>query len=369
MRAALTSLALAAGVALILNLGHWGRNLLTYGHPIGEPEYVGSNLALADWIDSSGDGQRMSAGAWIAAPLDLAGWTGARMIRSLALNLVTPVGRVNQILRQGIQRYSGEGGLFNEKTLSALENAAWNHEDTAANPLHLVVAVITFFGLIAVRRAPEARARGVYAAATACGFVLLQILVAGADAWFGIRFQLPLFILISGLGGAVLSLLLGSRATWVAAGLALVAALPWLLLNNTRPIIGMPPWPTRTESIFTASRDELMFAVVPHIREPYRALADTIQQSGCTRVGLRIDSSGLEYLFWWVLDAEKHGIEVQVVEPLPSLAKYLDPGFEACAVICTTCGDRQDLGGLARQGQYGNAALFLGAVASQDSDG
>ncbi len=112
-------------------------------------------------------------------------------------------------------------------------------------------------------------------------YALIPIVIGHGPSIWGLRYQLPFFILwapVFGLAaGAVAQGTLG-----LIGGLGLLtAALPWLLLNNTRPVIGHPPWPTRTESVFRASQSELLFAAFagadPEKSEAYLRAAEAIR--------------------------------------------------------------------------------------------
>ena len=132
---------------------------------------------------------------------------------------------------------------------------------------------------------------------------------------------------------------------YVGVGL-LVSALPYALLNNTRPIIGHPPWPTRVQSILTAPAVEILFAANPHSLPGYQAVAEWIEASSCRQVGLRLDSGDPEYEFWWLLDAPQSDIRLETVYTYPTLEHLLDTTYQPCAVICTICSDSTDLGEL-----------------------
>jgi hypothetical protein len=129
-------------------------------------------------------------------------------------------------------------------------------------------------------------------------------------------------------------------------GLLLLAALPWVLFNNTRPLIGRTPWPTRVGSILTTSQADLMFAAAPRLQSPYEQAVQAVEVHACQSVGLRIDSGHLEYLFWWLFGAPESGTRIETIYTLPRLEPLLNADFRPCAVICTICGDRTRLHGL-----------------------
>jgi hypothetical protein len=90
-------------------------------------------------------------------------------------------------------------------------------------------------------------------------------------------------------------------------------------------------------------------------------MSKDLKSSGCQQIGLRIDSSDLEYLFWWLLDAPQSGMHLETLYTFPELERYIDPAFTPCAIICTICDDRTSLHGLTLDGDYSKVKLFTGS--------
>jgi hypothetical protein len=88
-------------------------------------------------------------------------------------------------------------------------------------------------------------------------------------------------------------------------------------------------------------------------------MSEDLLASGCTNVGLRIDSHDPEYFFWYLLDAPQSGIRLENVNPLPTLERYQDPTFKPCAVICTLNTDLPSMHGLPIFREYGDIKLYL----------
>ena len=196
-------------------------------------------------------------------------------------------------------------------------------------------------------------------AMAATTFVLLPIIFQGGSSGFGIRLQLPFFVLSAPLFGlAVQQVRLDGRSVLIGF-LLLVSALPYLLFNNTRPMIGAPPWPTRIRSVFVAPAQEIMFAANLAQQAAGADLAQAVIRSGCREIGLRIDSSDLEYQFWWMLDAPQSGYRLETVYTYPILEYLLDSDFVPCAVICTICGGRVELNDLKLYSDFSGMGLFL----------
>lgn len=317
-------------VAVVSNIGFWSRNLTTYGTPLGSPEMVSKNTSA-----------RFDPRSLVS-----------NSIQHLALNLPTPSEPLNEGIITAVRSASEVLGQPKEDYRILW---SWNHEDLAGSPLHISLiglAVVLALG----RRRAEGRER-LYA-----GAILLSFL---AYAWtvdsgvYRVRYQLPILLMGAPLVGAVASRWLPAKAQ-TAVGLALMLlALPWLLVNQTRPVVGWRPR-TRTESVFMVSREAALFANVPELRSPFSKAVEAVSAGGCRQVGLSIDSNDLEYLFWWLLGAPESGVEIRVVRPLESLRPLVRDEFAPCAVICTNCGS-DTFDGLPLQADYGSARVYAEA--------
>jgi hypothetical protein len=71
-----------------------------------------------------------------------------------------------------------------------------------------------------------------------------------------------------------------------------------------------------------------------------------------------IDSSGLEYLYWWALQAPQSGIHLENLNPIPESTRYLDPDFRPCVVVCTLCGDAEVYGDLPLISDFGGNKVY-----------
>lgn len=298
-------------IVVVVNTGFWLRNLQTYGTPLGSPEMVNKNAS--------------------ARPDPRSLMTNS--VQHLALNLPTPSEAMNEWIIATVRAFSRSLG----QPAGQFEILwSWNHEDLAGNPIH--GSLIGLALLLALLRKGGSSAERWYA----FGFIVAFL----AYAWtvevgvYRVRYQLPVVLLGAPLVGAVAAAVLSNRTQWGLASLLLLASLPWLLFNQTRPILGWRPR-TRTESVFLVSRADSLFANVPHEREPFSAAAEAVTSTGCAQIGLSIDSHDLEYLFWWLLGAPWNDVEIRVIRPLQSLEALTDSDFEACAVICTNCQGEQ----------------------------
>ena len=383
---------LSAGVTVglataVLSLGLWARNIATYGGPYGPSDSIRVALGILHWFvpreppatstpvptlpagvpstDPSPTPER-SAGLFGTTPyaaMTLSGDLPDELARALKLivsmlgwNMVTPSSAVNGMLQGLMARLPS---VFDEGYLLALKSAAWNHEDSAGNPVHLMLVPVTLLILLVRRRKLTSSLAFPFAAAVLFGYAMLPIVATAGSGNWGIRYQLPFFVLWSAVLGSGATALGRPRISGIAGVFLLLSAIPYVLLNNTRPVVGLPPWPTAIRSILVASPEEVLFATNRGLRDDYEAVTEAISRSDCRRVGLRIESNVFEYPFWWLLAAPQSGRRIEVINVGPPLNAYQDPSFKPCAIVCSFCQGRMTVGGLPRSLSHDSLQLFL----------
>ncbi len=315
----------------LLNAGYWGRNWVTYASPIGPSELVRSHTAL----DST---------AALAV-----GWA-----KHLLTHFATPSEAVNGWIEttfRSLTAWLPQGASEFHLTWS------WNHEDLAGSPGHVIAIGVVLLLLITLRRRPRPPNVAPYAVAGVGGLVLLTALVAWNP--YVVRLHLPFLVVMAPLVGAAVGSWL--RPGWLAvlSGLLILLSLPWLLLNQTRPVVGLRPR-TAIISVFQAEKVDILFANWLPLRDDFIAATDAVKATGCTQIGLRIDSHDLEYPFWWLLDAPQSGIRLEHIDPYPHLLRYVAPDFRPCAILCMVCEGRSTLYGLDRLDEFGGISVFGG---------
>lgn len=309
----------AAIIAISLNAGYWTRNIIAFGGPFGPKSWASSN----------------------SNKVHTPGLITSNIIRNLSANIGTPIPRVNKCLEEGIirlheligedpndPRMTSPGSTFRIIRTS-------NHEDSAGNPIHLLLAAISAFVLIFKIKRPQLRFSVIYAIVLLCSYALQSTLVR----WqiFGSRLQLPIFLAWSPIFAIAVQSLNKRPLSQGIAIMLLITGTPWLLFNQTRPVIGYEPEVTLVGSIFSASRVDLRFANLECFYTTYVEASQILTQSHCKDIGLRIDSSDPEYLIWALLDPIKNDIRIEVIDVEPPQDQYEDASFEPCAILCTIC--------------------------------
>jgi hypothetical protein len=208
----------------------------------------------------------------------------SNLIRNSTLHLGTPFGVVNGPLRTSVEWLHNRLGLdVNDPgtTIDEYRVKFSRHEDFAGNPLHFIFIPFSFvvisshllpnFKLTSNRktRIPQINAThtestipaalhnyssaiGSYILVVIFGFVLFSLLFKWQTT--GSRLQLPFFVLWSPVAGAAYTHI---RIAWeksILVGIFILASLPSLLANPSRPLVQT----ISTPSILQAPRTELL---------------------------------------------------------------------------------------------------------------
>lgn len=361
-RRSLAQVGVVVLVLVLLNAGYWSRNLIATGSPLGPPA----------WVEGMG-----GVGSLGALKSKIALYP-VRVLRGLAQHFATPWPPVNASITSAIHRLYA---WFGVEVHSEVLVWSWNHEDRAGNPLPVIgIALSLIAGLFTPRLVRQRL--GPLMLVAAGGFVMLTLFTQHSLIPLGIRYHLPLFVVWAPIFAATLGTLIASRPRIVLSFALLLSGLPWLLFNATRPVIGMRPESgpltipcladlgcTVVGSVFVEPPVRLAFANVPQMQDDLVGATQALANTACREVGLRIDSSDPEYLIWYLLQAPQSGYRLETIYTSPDLNPLLDREFKPCAVICTICGGRTRLHGLALSLEYGGVKLFVGDGFTWDEDG
>jgi hypothetical protein len=301
-----------ASIVLVVNVGQYTRNLQVFGSPLGPggeggPEYTFTNTAYGPRVLLSS------------------------LMRNAALHLGTPSAEINAAIGRALVAVHGVMAVNPSEPRTTWGGLAFGvpglsrHEDSAGNPLHLALILVSM-ALLAWRwRDAALRRPGAYALAVTAGFVLFCLLLRW-QPWHS-RLHLPLFVLWAPLIAVVLARALPGALVRGIAVVLLLASLPWVLANETRPLVGTP-------NVFTVARTDQYFTTAPHLREPYKVAARELATVGCSAVGVRARGDDWEYPLWPLLreqtGARPYFWDVEVgnnTRGLPS------PSLQPCAIV------------------------------------
>lgn len=273
------------GITVMFNLGVWTRNAVTFGFPLGprnrvEDHTIG-DLSLRSIISNA--------------------------VKNSVFHVATPIERLNDNILAGyyaIHRainYPIEGTNLSGPDFKV--RFAPTDEGLAGNPIHFALVPITLLALALAKG--DWKSQPVRYALAASGTYFIFSALYAWQRWGG-RLQLPFFILWAPVPAFAASIQRYKRAAAEMAIALFVSSLPFHFLHHTRPLITFKPL-IATESILLAKRDEILFAIRPRLKEPYERIGEFARATGCRQIGLRLESSDFEYLWWWVFGSPWSG--------------------------------------------------------------
>ncbi|MBJ6727300.1 ArnT family glycosyltransferase [Geomesophilobacter sediminis] len=276
VKGALLSLAVVAAAVLLINAGHFARNVSVYGNPL-----------------SPGTGNDILSKKF----------TPAAVASGVTKNLVSQLGGepagVNRVLYLANRAVHGVLGVdANDPALSSdeflvLPAQVKYHEDYAPNPLHLLL-IMAAAAVLAVGRKKLPVEAVLLFGATLAGFVILS----GCLKWtlYLSRYFIAFFVVMAPLVAVILD---GPRQRSALAGGALILLLlsfPVLTFNQMRPLVG-------PQSVFSTDRIDQYFKARPEAKPYLVSLVAMAHAQPNHNVGL-INHGGnvLEYLVWVLLN-------------------------------------------------------------------
>jgi 4-amino-4-deoxy-L-arabinose transferase-like glycosyltransferase len=297
-------------IPLALNIGYFLRNIMTFQTLFGPPSEV----------------DRYANASFTPATLV------SNVLRDLAVQVGTPWDRSNLAIDRGLR------ALFSLLHLDINDpGSSWQtfqfkalsfHEDYAGNPLHLLVIGSVILLCLTTFKLRSDRLLMVYSVAIIAVFLVFALYLKW-QPWHS-RLELVLFVLFAPVCGVVLSRLsprLGLNM--IALGLTL-AAVPWVLQNQSRPIIG-------PNSILTTPRSMQYFANRVAIEKSYLATANYLQQGHCASVGLVDNIDDWEYPLLVLANGGSQHVYFEHVLVANDTAHLADnepySSFQPCALV------------------------------------
>ena len=312
-------------IPLVINSGYYIRNESTFGNPLSASSDVA--LVANDSITPRG--------------------ITSNTLRDAVLQFGTPSPLVNAWLGRAVAKVHSQIlhiGVNDPRTTwldtSFAINATSLDEDYAGDPLQALAALVAMIAAFAYlfRRGPPLPA--VYSGCIIVAFLLFAAYLKW-QPWHS-RLELPLLVVAGPLIGAVAARHLGEVGIGLVAAVMLVAAVPWVIDNQTRPIVGfalpgaVTPVPRLLPdgaTIFNTSRTGLYFVKDPQARDPFtRAAADT-KQLGCRDIGLWSGPADWEYPLWVLAQQSFAGDRVDQVFVTNSSAQAPSFGAHPCYLV------------------------------------
>jgi hypothetical protein len=262
-RAAVDALALGA-IVVLLNGPTFARNVRLFHHPLGPAQ---QRAALANAAHGPGA-------------------LASNLLRNATLHLATPSQPWNDALGRIVERVHRLAGLDPQDPRTTWHENQFEvrilrtKESRTGNPLHFVLVVA---GLLVMCARPAPRPQRRYAVAVVAGAVLF----CWAFRWqqWHSRLHTPLFVLAGPLVAVTLGAVLSNRLKTVLGLTLWAASLPWLLANETRPLVPIRTF-TQSPGIFQTSRAHQYFTEDPGIEKSYRRVVADLVAAGCRRLGV-----------------------------------------------------------------------------------
>ncbi|MBF2018786.1 MAG: 4-amino-4-deoxy-L-arabinose transferase [Hydrococcus sp. C42_A2020_068] len=321
---------IVTGTFLLLNLGHYLRNVDLYGSPIATVDYTDDYkievYSLQTWISN------------IIRNLSL----HVDIVRYLHLqSFITPItGKVEKIISiihgfLGVDindpRTTFPANSYRVPGLSFDENVA-------GNPLHFFLLLTSLIGFWLKGELRKNKKVISYLLTLIGGFLLLCFMLKIQP--YHSRHHLTLFVLFSAFVGLVFSKIANRYIVTALAVILIVTSLPFVFENKFRPIAA-------EKNIFNTPRSELYFTNRPYIAASYLGAIDFLKTTNCTNIGFSLGGEAIpshldwEYPFWALLQENKEqNLRFQhILHPDNTSSRFLQESpykdFTACAIIAT----------------------------------
>jgi hypothetical protein len=313
-------------ITIAINSGHYLRNFLLFGSPLGAPggeliQQIKPTFVISNTIKQ------------LALHADI--------VRYFRIDSIFPplLGKLNKAIDifHGIIRVD-----LNEPLLTSpkfgdfyVPSISFN-EDNAGNPLHLLLIAVAFVLLFLNQRMPKRSLHFTYALVLVAGFLLFSTLLTWSPA--RCRLHLPFFVLYSGFVGSILAASFRYKYVALLSALMLTFSSPWITKNATRPM-----W--AESNIFNTSRMEQYFKTQPELFPLYADSALELESMGCQNVGLYFENISFEYPFWRLLARHHKTINIQHVNVENVSAQKLGGANSQqalCAVVSISVHSQQE---------------------------
>jgi hypothetical protein len=175
------------------------------------------------------------------------------------------------------------------KNLQELWNRFRPNEDRSGNPLHMILLATAIVGLTLGWRVDRHRTLVGLGVALLAGYVLFSVQVKW-QLWI-MRLQLPWLTLTAIWSAALIGHWWGPRPLAAIAWVLIVAATPYALRSEMRPLLG-------PKNLWIEDRQSLYFHHFGNMREPYRQLAQMTHDRPIRTLGIIANWSSPEYPLW-----------------------------------------------------------------------
>lgn len=319
---------LILGITLILNVGHFARNIDLYGSPVTmgdyEVDYKIEIYSLPTFISN------------ILRNISL----HTDIIRYLKLDyfiepLTGKTAKIIRIIHSWIGVDANDPRITYPPNSYTVPGLSFD-ENVAGNPLHLLLIFIAIIVFIFHKNSRKNYQAIWYFLIVLAGFLLLCFMTKIQP--YHSRHHLSIFVLFSAWVGLVFSQAFNRYLINAIIILLMVTSMQFVFYNKFRPI-------ATENNIFNTPRNELYFIGRSQLKDPYFRVADFISNLNCSKIALSLGvttaSSGTywEYPFWALIKTNHNQIvefeHIVIEENLSGIKKNVYPhnNFIPCAII------------------------------------
>ncbi len=289
-------------IALLFNILHYSRMYTIYKSALGPNEYYSnSEISIASF--------------------------SSNLIRNTALNFAFPwiepnyLNPINLGLKN-LHRFTGFGEIDKRNTMGELspfrlmDIKSVFFEDTAGNPIHLILGLI-FIPIIFITN-KNIRVILYFTISIILGTVFFSGYLR-YQSW-GVRLQLPLFVLSS----AIIAISLKSQIRKTISLVLVSLAFLWICFNSNHD----------PKYIIPNLNQQVRYSYFPeYYSENISAITQTLSNSNCKELGLDYGGELEEYRIWAWLKAEKWKGRIEHIGVRNETKKLVDKSYSPCAVI------------------------------------
>lgn len=313
--------------AILINLGHWWRNIEVFQTPLG----VSGNETRNELFTPA---------AFFS-----------NLLRNISLHLPVPFQSINEFFEEFIlfiHRHLLHLDLNDPRTtfgrtsfqippvIPLDKNLIYLSDNTAGNLLHLILILAAIAIYILYWRSRNKK-RTLYIVSLLGSLVLFNILLTW-QPW-GSRLQLPFFVLASAFIGSIFIDVFSRAAfAYLLVFVLTVSSSPYLLFSASRPLLQNQHFFLAPSSIFDVSQEERYFLLHPDLGNDYVQALDTVFANECHEIGLDGKAANApEYLLWVI--AQKSSSQpvrfraVNVDNASNAIALDSNQDFMLCAVL------------------------------------
>lgn len=261
-------------MAVVINLGHYIRNLEVFGSPLG-PQPTTSALTTVSVVTHGEFSRVISRFA-------------SSLIRNTALEMAPPSYKGKRIVEVAVEKFEVMFRLESGGRKFRLSSQQ-NHEDFAGNPIHVLLIVLCVALLFGAAKRGRTSIIQYYVLSLLTAYLVFCFCLRW-NIWIT-RLHLPLLVLWSAAIATALSGTVLARSRTGIVVLLVVASQFALLDNELRPIIG-------SKNIFVMPRFEQYFRNKPKLYPQYVHVGVLLKDKLCSQVGFLSPDDKWEYPLW-----------------------------------------------------------------------